>query len=100
MVVELAYRLAILVAIRRFHGMGVVDSHSLRSDSYVCMHHFVRRYFCPYTYAIFRRFWGDVWREFMQLLSVARHSTLGSYLHDALQEGNADAVACLHAPRA
>jgi hypothetical protein len=36
----------------------------------------------------------------MQRLSAALHGTLGSYLHDALQEGSADAVACLLVPRA
>jgi hypothetical protein len=32
------------------------------------------------TFVPFRRFWGDVGREFMQGLSAARHGTLGSYL--------------------
>jgi hypothetical protein len=41
----------------------------------------------------------DVRREFMQRLSAARHRILGSYLRDALQEGGADAVACLPVPR-
>jgi hypothetical protein len=36
----------------------------------------------------------------MQRLSAALHGTLGSYLRDAFQEGSADAVACLPAPRA
>jgi hypothetical protein len=39
-------------------------------------------------------------RDFMQRLSVVLHGTLGSYLLHALQEGCADAVACLIAPRA
>jgi hypothetical protein len=34
----------------------------------------------------------------MQRLSAALRGTLGSYLRDALQEGNADAVACLPVP--
>jgi hypothetical protein len=55
---------------------------SLRSDTYVRMQHFVRRT----TYVPFRRFWGDVRREFMQRLSAALHGTMGSYLRDALQE--------------
>jgi hypothetical protein len=38
---------------------------------------------------------GDVRREFMQHPSTAVHGILGSYLRDALQEGSADAVACL-----
>jgi hypothetical protein len=36
----------------------------------------------------------------MQCHSVARHATLGSYLRDALQEGSANAAACLPVPRA
>jgi hypothetical protein len=36
----------------------------------------------------------------MQRLFGALHGTLGSYLRDALQEGNDDIVACLHVPRA
>jgi hypothetical protein len=43
MAAELVDRLAILVADRRFPGMGAVDYRSLRSDSYVRMQHFVRR---------------------------------------------------------
>jgi hypothetical protein len=96
MAAELVDRLAILVVVRPFPGMGAADSRSLPFDSYVCMQHFVRRN----TYVPFRRFWGDVQREFMQRLSAALHSTLVSYLCDALQEGSADAVACLHVPRA
>jgi hypothetical protein len=97
MAAELVYRLAILVAVRRFHSMGVADSHSLRSDNYIRMQHFVRRttYYVP-----FWRFWGDVRREFMQHLSATLHVTVGSYLRDAFQEGSADAVACPHVPRA
>jgi NAD-specific glutamate dehydrogenase len=93
---ELVDRLAILVAVRRFHGMGAADSRSLRFESYVRMQHFVRRS----TYVPFRRFLGDVRREFMQRLSAAFHGTLGSYLRDAFQEGSADAVACVPGPRA
>jgi hypothetical protein len=37
MAAELVDRLAILVAVRRFLGMGVADSRSLRSDNYVRM---------------------------------------------------------------
>jgi hypothetical protein len=36
----------------------------------------------------------------MQRLYVALHSTLGSYLRGAVQEGSVDDVACLHVPRA
>jgi hypothetical protein len=34
----------------------------------------------------------------VQRLYVALHGTLGSSLRDVLQEGNAEAVACLHIP--
>jgi hypothetical protein len=54
MTAELVDRMAILVADRRFPGMGAADSRSLRSHSYVRMQHFVRRT----TYVPFRRFWG------------------------------------------
>jgi hypothetical protein len=95
MAAQLVDRRAILVAVRRIHGMGVADPRSLRSGSHVRMQHFVRRA----TSVPFRRFWGDVRREFMQRLSVALHGTLSSYFRDALQEGSADAVACIHVPR-
>jgi NAD-specific glutamate dehydrogenase len=96
MLVEMVDRLAILVALRRFPCMGAIDSRSLRFDTYDRMHHFVSRS----TYVSFRRFWGDVRREFMQRLFVALHGTLGAYLRDALQEAFFDVVACLHVPRA
>jgi hypothetical protein len=48
-------RLAILVAVRRFFGMGATNSRSLRSHSYVRMQHFVRRN----TSVPFRLFWGE-----------------------------------------
>jgi hypothetical protein len=96
MAAELVYRLANLVAVRRFLGMGVADSRSLRYGNYVRMHNFVpRTIFGP-----FRAFLGDVRREFMQRLSAALHGILGSYLRDALQEGSIDALACLRVPRA
>jgi hypothetical protein len=60
------------------------------------MQHFVRRY----TFVPFRRFWGDVRREFMLRLSAGLYDTLGSYLRDALQKGSVDAVACLRVLRA
>jgi hypothetical protein len=69
---ELVDRMAILVTVRRFLGMGSLDSRSLRSDSYVRTQHFVRQ--TPYV--PFRRFLGDVRREFMQSLFVALHGTL------------------------
>jgi hypothetical protein len=69
---KLVDRLAILVVVRRFPGMGAADYRSLRSDSYVRMKHFVRRS----TSVPFRRFLGDVRREFMQRLSATLHGTL------------------------
>jgi hypothetical protein len=44
MAIELVDRLAILVAVRRFLGMDIADSRSLRSDNYIPMQHFVRLY--------------------------------------------------------
>jgi hypothetical protein len=74
MAAELVDRMANLVAIRRFHGMGAADSRSLRSYNYVRMQHlFVLRT----TYVPFRRFWWDVRRKFMQRLYTALHGTLG-----------------------
>jgi hypothetical protein len=96
MAAELVNRVAILVIVRRFPGMGAAYSRSLLCDSYVRMQHFVRRS----TYVPFRRFRGDVRREFMQRLSATLHGNLGSYLRDAFQEGSVDAVACLFVPRA
>jgi hypothetical protein len=49
---------------------------------------------------LFDVFWGDVRREFMHRLFAALLGTLGSYLREALREGSADVVACLHVPRA
>jgi hypothetical protein len=95
MAAELVDRLAILVVVRRFPSMGAADSRSLRYATYVRMKHFVRRSTVP-----FRRFLGDVRREFMQRISAALHGSLGSYLRDAFQEGNDDVVACLPVPRA
>jgi hypothetical protein len=95
MAAELVDCLAILVAARSFLGMGIVDSRFLRSDNYVRMQHFVRRF----TFVTFRRFFGDVRREFMQRLLGALNGARGSNLGDAFQEGSADAVACLLVPR-
>jgi hypothetical protein len=88
--------LGIFLALRRFLGMGAAHSCSLRSDKYVRIRHFVLRT----TYVPFRHFWGGVRREFMHRLSAALLGTLGFYLRDALQGGNANVVACLHVPRA
>jgi hypothetical protein len=67
MAADLVDRLAILVALRRFPGMGAADSPSLRYESYVRMQYFVRQT----THVPFRYFLGDVRREFMQRLSAA-----------------------------
>jgi NADH:ubiquinone oxidoreductase subunit D len=89
MAAELVDRLAILVAVRRFPGMGVANSWSLRSDSYVRMQ-FVEllrssNYLCstfPTSFVellmFLSVFWGDVRREFIQHLYAALHGTLGS----------------------
>jgi hypothetical protein len=60
------------------------------------MQHFFRRY----TYVPLQRLLGYVRRKFMHRLLASLHGIMGSYLCDALQEGNADAVACLLVPRA
>jgi hypothetical protein len=96
MVIELVDRLANLVAIRRFLGMGVVDFRSLRFDNHVGMQNFVR----PSSYVPFRRYWGmccDNSRNVFLLLFMV---LLGSYHCGALQEGSADVVVCLHVLRA
>jgi hypothetical protein len=54
MAAELVDRLAILVVVRRSHGIGAADPRSLRNDNYLRIQHFVRRS----TYVPFRRFWG------------------------------------------
>jgi hypothetical protein len=76
---ELVDRLAILVAARRFRGMGVANYRLLRYDSCVRTEHFVRR-----STISFRRFWGDVRREVMQrvFIVVLHHGILGSYLRE------------------
>jgi hypothetical protein len=56
MTLELVDRLSIMVAIRRFLGMGAADSRSLRSETYARMKDFVRRF----TYVPFRRFLGKL----------------------------------------
>jgi hypothetical protein len=76
MAAYLVDRMAILVAFCRFHGMGIADSRSLRCDSYVRMHNFVRRSSC----VPFRRYLGNVRREF--LLKRISAGILGSYLLD------------------
>jgi hypothetical protein len=96
MAVKLVDRLAILLAaIRRFPNLGAGDNSSLRYESYTRMKEFIRQS----TYGLLRRFLGDLRREFMQRLSVVLHGTLDSYTRDALHEGGAATVACLHAPR-
>jgi hypothetical protein len=44
----------------------------------------------------FRRFLGDVRREFLQRLSVVLHDPLASFLRDALKEGNQAVFMLLH----
>jgi hypothetical protein len=51
---ELVDRLVSLVVFRRFHGKDRADSRALNFDSYVRMHHVVRRS----TYVPFQQFWG------------------------------------------
>jgi hypothetical protein len=94
MAVELVDRLEIFVIVGCSPSFGAADSRSLRSDNYTRMKHIVRRS----TYAPFRRFLGDVHREFIQRISFVFHGTLGSYPRDALLESGAAAVACLLAP--
>jgi hypothetical protein len=96
MAVELVNLFAILVVVRRFHGMRGVDNCSLRSDTDFRMKDFVRRY----AFAPSHRFLGDVGRDFMQRLSVVLHGTLGFYLYlrNALEEGSVHLVACLPFP--
>jgi hypothetical protein len=53
MAAELVYRVAILVAVRRFHGMSEADFRSLRSNGFDYMQYFVRR---SNHYVPFRRF--------------------------------------------
>jgi hypothetical protein len=79
--------------------MGVADSHSLGSDDCVC---YVSRIISLVDLLMFP---FDVFggkceenscNDFLSLF----FGTLGSYLRDALKEGNANVVACLHVPRA
>jgi hypothetical protein len=67
---ELVDRLALLVAARRFPGMGAADSRSLHFDNYVRMQHFVRRS----TYVPFRRFWGDACTARIHVTSFSHSS--------------------------
>jgi hypothetical protein len=76
---ELVDRMAILVVVRRFIGMGDADPRSLQSNGFVRMHHFVRRT----TIVPFRRFGRCNCREFMQRIIAILHDTFGSYLRDA-----------------
>jgi hypothetical protein len=66
---ELVDRLAVLVAVRLFLGIGATNYRLSRYDNYIRMQYFVR----GYTYVPFRRFLGDVRRKFMQRLSAALH---------------------------
>jgi hypothetical protein len=83
MAAELVDRMAILVAIRRFFGIGVAYSRSLRYEVMSVYNiSFVELLLSP-----FGVFGGG---EFMQRLSNGLHGTLGPYLRDALHEGSAD----------
>jgi hypothetical protein len=61
MVADLVDRVGILVVFRRFHGMGVASSPTLRSDSHSRINAFVRRS----TYVHLCLFLEDVRREFI-----------------------------------
>jgi hypothetical protein len=80
MAAELVDRMPILVAARRFFGMGDAHSQSLRYDNYVSM----PKNFASIYLRSLSTFWGDVRREFQQRLSVVLHGNMGSYLLDAL----------------
>jgi hypothetical protein len=58
--------LAILVAVRRFPCMDIVNYGLLRRDTYVRMQHFVRRY----IFVTSRRFLGDMRRFWRNLCNV------------------------------
>jgi hypothetical protein len=72
------YRLATLVVARRLSSMGAADHRFFRYEICARMKEFVRRSYVP-----FRRFLGDVRREFMQRLSMALLGTLSPYLRGA-----------------
>jgi hypothetical protein len=67
--------LTILVAVCRLYGMGAGDSRSLRLENYVGMKELVRR--STYYLIPFRPFFGDMRREFMQLLLCGSSWHLG-----------------------
>jgi hypothetical protein len=97
MAAELVDRLAILVAVRRFRGMGAIDSRLLRANGYVCMQHFVRRT-TLFLFGVFGEMCGESsCNVFLKLFMVL---WVPIYLRDALHAGSADVVACLPVPRA
>jgi hypothetical protein len=85
MAAELVDRLAILVAVRRFPGMGAADSRSLCSENYVRMQHFVRSSNYFYSFSAF--FGGCATRVHATSFCCSSYGTLGSCLRDALKEG-------------
>jgi hypothetical protein len=93
--VELVDRVADLVVVCRSCSMGVIDSRYCVL-AFTCVCNISSIYF-PLP---FRRFLGDVRREFLQRLSTILYVTWGSYLRDVWQEGSAYAVASLPVPRA
>jgi hypothetical protein len=93
---ELVVRLGILGVTWLLHVMGATLPRTLRCNIYPRMKEFARR-----SVSIpFRRLFVDVRREFMQRHSLVRHSTLGSYFRDALQEDSVGIVACFPVSRA
>jgi hypothetical protein len=81
-----------LAAVRSFPGMGAADSRSLRSESYVGI-------YLTFRSSIYFSSLSTVFGGFVERLYADRHGTLDSYLRDVMQEGSADAMACLPVPR-
>jgi hypothetical protein len=71
---QLVDRLDILVAVRRFLGMGVADSRFLRFAGYVRMQHFVRRT----TVFLFGVVWGMCGKNSCNAFPLLFMLTLGS----------------------
>jgi hypothetical protein len=94
--VELVDRLAILVAIHRFLGMGSgsVDSRSLRSNNVFHMQHVVRHYLSPLLFGVLGGMCGDGSCNVFPLFDIVL------WVHISATLCSADAVACLPVPRA
>jgi hypothetical protein len=84
------------MVVLRFPSLSAADSRSLRFKGYALVKKNVQRS----TTVHFRRSLGGVRCELMQRLSMFLHGSMGSYLRDALHEGNANVVAYLPATRA